>query len=247
MLANINEFYYFKKDNYRKEVNTMKKLAIVFVAVAVALTMMVGVASAKLIGVEPLLGYPDILFNNTGTITYDADTDKFVLDADDQKIAYRDGTVEYLSGPGFTTDMKIRIDVDSSGNMISCDMQEKVVEGTVTIGGTTYGVGTMLLSGDVSHFGWGESGAELGEFDFLIDADTLAGVLVTAGIWPTTVDTGIFAHAELLNGWTGSWECDFNLDKVKGDKAPVPEPATMLLLGSGLIGLAGLRKKIKKS
>ena len=32
-----------------------------------------------------------------------------------------------------------------------------------------------------------------------------------------------------------------------GVSAPVPEPATMLLFGAGLIGLAGFRKKLKRN
>lgn len=42
------------------------------------------------------------------------------------------------------------------------------------------------------------------------------------------------------------YDPDFNIIR-SGETAPVPEPATLLLVGSGLLGLAGLRKRAKKS
>ena len=222
----------------------MRKLLMV-VAVIVAVVMAAGMASAKLLGIGSL-GYPDIVFNNTGTISYTASSNSFVLDADDWKIAYADGTVNYLTGDGYMTDIKIYLTVDNNGNLVGTGtIVEEVVEGSVTVSGNTYSAGTTLLSGTVVAFGWGE-GDNLGDFDFLISKDSLSGALVDDGIWPTTVPTGIVAYAEGIGGWAGSWNSDFKLSKVKGDNAPVPEPTTLLLLGSGLIGLAGIGRKTFK-
>jgi PEP-CTERM motif len=102
----------------------------------------------------------------------------------------------------------------------------------------------------------------LGDYDyddyltFEIDFATVSDFTDATGYFSFDLTSYVGQKISVAWGliWNGDWDADttasiFNIElntsTDEGDVAPVPEPGTFLLLGSGLAGLAWLRRKKK--
>ena len=209
--------------NGKKRVRGSELFGVVAIACLLAILMARPVKATPLnLNLNP---YPDI-FSSFITTDYDAGTDLFTasgwaLTLDDDGA----GGVENIIGGTFDLDATI----SNSGVFSS---------GTLSIGGTVATLGFnsgTLLTGNLTAFGFGGANDPF-EFLFDVTGGDAASLYGSTGL--------VLLHESGFSGnfVSGTWTST----AIADTGTPVPEPASMLPLLGGLIGLAGFRRKIKK-
>ncbi len=147
------------------------------------------------------------------------------------------------------------------------------IESAFTSIGTNFGLqtfyfnentsfGSDLLIGNFDPAGWlydygTFNDSEFGVFEFKSNSDTgnnranplsfdvytQAGTDLSIANFSSTLSTGGYLFSAHIADYTGGKSAKFATD---GSPAPVPEPSTILLLGSGLAGLAFVARRRRK-